>query len=83
MKEQPKEVSHSTDREIGLESKQTHAELATDSEFASAYMMQEVQGFNERLERITEVAIVLVVGAMLPLTYFPPALLSFYCCFFW
>jgi NhaP-type Na+/H+ or K+/H+ antiporter len=32
-------------------------------------MMQEVRGFNEQLERIAEVAIVLVVGAMLSYTY--------------
>jgi NhaP-type Na+/H+ or K+/H+ antiporter len=66
VKEQPGEGSHSTARETGLQSRQAHAALATDSEYASAYMMQEVQGFNERLERIVEVAVVLVVGAMLP-----------------
>jgi NhaP-type Na+/H+ or K+/H+ antiporter len=66
VKEQPGEGSHSTARETGLQSRQAHAALATDSEYASAYMMQEVQGFNERLERIAEVAVVLVVGAMLP-----------------
>jgi NhaP-type Na+/H+ or K+/H+ antiporter len=38
---------------------------ATDETLAGAYMMQEVQNFNEQLERIAEVAIVLVVGAML------------------
>ena len=38
-------------------------------DFAGAYMVQEVQGFNEQLERIAEVAIVLVVGAMLSYTY--------------
>jgi NhaP-type Na+/H+ or K+/H+ antiporter len=39
--------------------------LATDETLAGAYMMQEVQNFNDQLERIAEVAIVLVVGAML------------------
>jgi NhaP-type Na+/H+ or K+/H+ antiporter len=38
---------------------------ATDEILAGAYMMQEVQNFNDQLERIAEVAIVLVVGAML------------------
>lgn len=39
--------------------------LATHVDHASTVMRQEVQGFNERLERIAEVAIVLVVGGML------------------
>jgi NhaP-type Na+/H+ or K+/H+ antiporter len=34
-------------------------------------MRQAVQGFNEQFERIAEVAIVLVVGAMLSYTYLP------------
>ena len=36
---------------------------------ASADLMQEVQGFNEQLERIAEVAIVLAIGGMLAYTY--------------
>ena len=36
---------------------------------ASANLMQEVQGFNEQLERIAEVAIVLAIGGMLAYTY--------------
>ena len=55
--------------EPGLKSKQVSEALAVDSEHAGAYMMQEVRGFNEQLERIAEVAIVLVVGAMLSYTY--------------
>jgi len=51
-----------------LESKQTQEERATDPEHASAYMMQAVRGFNEQLERIGEVGVVLVVGAMLVFT---------------
>ncbi len=43
-------------------------ERATDPKHASAYMMQAVRGFNEQLERIGEVAVVLVVGAMLAFT---------------
>ncbi len=39
---------------------------ATHADQASAYMMQAVQGFNEQTERIGELAVVLVVGAMLP-----------------
>ena len=45
-------------------------QLATDPEHAGSYMRQGVRGFNEQLERIAEVAIVLVVGAMLSFTRF-------------
>jgi sodium/hydrogen antiporter len=47
VEERPGESSHPSVLETGLQSKQAHEALATDSEFASAYMMQEVQGFNE------------------------------------
>ena len=49
---------------------QTQEERATDPEHASANMMQAVRGFNEQLERIGEVGVVLVVGAMLAFTTF-------------
>ena len=49
----------------GQQSKRSREERATDPEHASAYMMQAVRGFNEQLERIGEVGVVLVVGAML------------------
>lgn len=51
--------------ETALLSKEEEEKLATHTDYASAYMMHEVQGFNERLERIAEVALVLVLGAML------------------
>ena len=73
VKEQPGAISPSAVRETGLQSRQAHTALATHAEYASAYMMQEVQGFNERLERIAEVAVVLVVGAMLPFIDHLPA----------
>ena len=41
--------------------------LATDPQLAGAYMTQAVRGFNEQLERIVEVAVVVIVGAMLSL----------------
>lgn len=59
--------------ERGLPSKEANVALATHSEHASAFMMRQVQGFNEQLERIAEVAIVLVVGAMLSYTYLHPS----------
>lgn len=42
-----------------------HLAQAIDPDLASAYMMQAVRGFNEQLERIAELVIVLAVGAML------------------
>ncbi len=41
-------------------------QAATDPEQASAYMIQAVLDFNAQLERIGEVALVLLVGALLP-----------------
>ena len=52
----------------GFLSKEEEQKVATHSDYASAYLMHEVQGFNERLERIAEVALVLIVGAMLSYT---------------
>lgn len=39
--------------------------VATDPKTAPAFMAQELLGFNEKLERIGEVAVVVIVGAML------------------
>ncbi len=44
---------------------------ATHADHASAYMMHRVRGFNEQMERIGELVVVLVVGAMLPFTRLP------------
>ncbi|OYY95780.1 MAG: sodium:proton antiporter [Hydrogenophilales bacterium 28-61-23] len=71
VKEQPREGSNPAILETGLQSSQANEALATDSEYASAYMMQQVRGFNEQLERIAEMAVVLVIGAMLSYTYLP------------
>ena len=48
-----------------------NTKLATDPQHAGAYMTQAVRGFNEQLERIVEVAIVVIVGAMLTLIALP------------
>jgi NhaP-type Na+/H+ or K+/H+ antiporter len=40
-------------------------DLATHERYAGAYMMREIKDFNEQLERIAELAVVLVVGGML------------------
>ena len=58
------------DAPAGLHAKKAHVAVATDPELAGAYMMQAVRGFNEQLERIGELVIVLVVGAMLPYSRF-------------
>jgi NhaP-type Na+/H+ or K+/H+ antiporter len=57
-------------------------EIATRPDVAPAYMAQAVLGFTERLERIGEVAVVLVVGAMLRLDTIPLAALWFVPLFF-
>lgn len=53
----------------GLQDKEAHLAVATHPNLAGAYMMQAVRGFNEQLERIAELVIVLAVGAMLPYTH--------------
>jgi NhaP-type Na+/H+ or K+/H+ antiporter len=58
---------------VVMSSEKTQAALATDPDLAGAYMMRAVSGFNEHMERIGEVAVVLLVGAMLALTYWPDA----------
>lgn len=54
------------DGPAGLQDKEAHIAVATHPELAGAYMTHAVRGFNEQMERIAELAIVLVVGAMLP-----------------
>ncbi|MGA7178467.1 MAG: cation:proton antiporter [Thiobacillaceae bacterium] len=54
-----------------------HAGHATHADHASAYMMQAVRGFNEQMERIGELAIVLVVGAMLPFSHLSASRVGF------
>jgi len=56
---------------IVLGDAESEKELATHSHHAGAYMMEAVQGFNEQLERLAEVAVVMVAGAMLSYTYLP------------
>jgi len=51
------------------------AHHATHVDHASAYMMQAVRGFNEQLERVAELVVVLMVGAMLPFTQLPTSAL--------
>jgi NhaP-type Na+/H+ or K+/H+ antiporter len=69
VEELPAKIVNAAPPETVLPSRQEQEALATHAEIAGAYMTQAVQGFNEQLERIAEVAVVLVVGAMLSYTY--------------
>jgi sodium/hydrogen antiporter len=46
-------------------------EVATDPDKAPAFMAQAVLGFNEQLERVTEVGVVVLIGGMLSARYLP------------
>ena len=52
-------------------------EIATHPEKAPAYMAQAVLGFNEQLERIGEVGVVVLLGGMLSVRYLPTEALWF------
>jgi NhaP-type Na+/H+ or K+/H+ antiporter len=49
---------------------------AIHADHASAYMIQAVRGFNEQIERIGELAVVLLVGALLPFAHIPASALG-------
>lgn len=53
------------------------ANWATHSHHASSAMARAVRGFNEQLEKLAELAIVLLIGAMLPYATFSAHLLWF------
>ncbi|HEX2034261.1 MAG TPA: cation:proton antiporter [Chloroflexota bacterium] len=53
------------DVQAGAASAETEEAIATDPEKAPAYMTQAVLGFNEQLERIGEVVVVVLLGSML------------------
>jgi len=55
----------------------TAEELARDEQHAPAFMAAAVLGFNEQLERLAELALVLVTGALLSLVDFSWPLLGF------
>jgi NhaP-type Na+/H+ or K+/H+ antiporter len=58
-------------RDQGLTSKHANETAATNPDHASAYLHQQVQGFNEQLERVFEVGVVLLLGAMLAAVQLP------------
>lgn len=59
------------------DAKEAKKKIATDPELAGSYMTQAVRGFNDQLERIVEVAIVVVVGAMLTFIVLPPIAIGY------
>jgi len=62
---------------MGLNEKGAAEEIATNPEKAPAYMAHAVLAFNEHLERIGEVGIVVLLGAMLTLSSIPSSALWF------
>jgi sodium/hydrogen antiporter len=64
VREQPRPLTQPLAPAAGSQG-HSYETLATHSHHASATMRDSVQGFNEQLERLAELALVLVVGAML------------------
>jgi NhaP-type Na+/H+ or K+/H+ antiporter len=52
-------------------------EIATHVQHAGTYMMDAVVSFNGQLERLAELVVVMVAGAMLSYTYFPERVIWF------
>ncbi|PYC24608.1 sodium:proton antiporter [Aquipseudomonas alcaligenes] len=67
VKEQPRAGREPVHAQPHL-SNHAESELATHSHHASAAMSHAVQGFNERLESLAELALVLLIGALLAYT---------------
>ncbi|MCY1215775.1 K(+)/H(+) antiporter NhaP [compost metagenome] len=73
VKEQPQPGTASLSADPGVKG-HAYKELATHSHHASATMATAVLGFNEQLEKLAELAMVLLVGALLPSLVAWPAL---------
>ncbi len=61
------------DEVVAAAESEDEEEIATDAEAAPAYMAQSVLGFSEQLERVGEVAVMLMVGAMVSSVAVPAA----------
>jgi NhaP-type Na+/H+ or K+/H+ antiporter len=68
---------HHASENTGPEMLKAEEAVATDPQHATAYMTQTVLGFNEQLERMGEVVVVLAIGAMLSYLLLSPAALLF------
>ena len=77
MQKRPLARSGINDGPAGLQSRAAHIAVATHPELAGAYLMQTLRNFNEQIERIAELVLVLVVGFMLPYTRFDFETVSF------
>jgi NhaP-type Na+/H+ or K+/H+ antiporter len=67
----PDQPSRAAPKITTISGAERERELATHAHHAGTYMMEAVQGFNGQLERLAELVVVMVVGAMLSYTYLP------------
>lgn len=65
------------DGPAGLQNPEQHLAVATHPELAGPYMMQALRNFNDQIERLAELVLVLIVGFMLPHTRFDWATVIF------
>lgn len=79
---EPATERHPAELLDGPTAKETKEKLATHPELAGVHLTREVLDFNERLERIAEVILVLTVGAMLFYIDVPAGILWFWLLFF-
>ena len=77
IKERSKEDKPSSAAKAKILGPESEKELATHARHAGTYMMEAVQGFNGQLERIAELVVVMVTGAMMSYTYMPPSAVWF------
>jgi sodium/hydrogen antiporter len=80
VKEQSRMVHVFTESPSGEHEMQGDAQTtahATHVDHASAYMMHAVRGFNEQLDRLSELTVVLVIGAMLTFIHLSVSALAF------
>ena len=82
VREVPRPAEPPREGPAGLQGKEAHLAIATHPNLAAAYMMQAVRGFNEQMERIAELVVVLIVGAMLAYTHVDWRTLAFVLCLF-
>lgn len=61
----------------GIQAVRTEEELATDAKIAPTFLVHAVLSFNEQLERLGQVTLVLLMGGMLTLAAFSPEALWF------
>jgi NhaP-type Na+/H+ or K+/H+ antiporter len=71
------DVEDSADIQPDIATGERAEQAATDPQRAPAYLAQAVLGFNEQLERIGEVAVVVLLGALLPWRALPAEALWF------